>query len=407
MMLSTLTPTPLEDPSQFSALLYEKVCSLNRGTAELELYEFQYALHNMTPPGGWQSIQCLEMETLVQLIQQPVFYETIELRPQKDNRISLDAKITWLSQMLWVGLVTGKYPLDWVNRYFYFDLRGFFFLVRTSYFNPVILNHFGSRPFAALKPQQKELEVLQEIGFKEFNAANQAINHAFIAVMRSLITARGTPLLLTIVGPTAAGKTEIVEQLSQQLNLVGKSVTTIEMDNFYKDRTFRDGKPMDENVIHFDLFQRCIQLLLQGKAVDIPRYDFVAATSSHDLAGCIRAGQSMIKVIPADIILLEGNFPFHIPQIAPFIGIKVVYLTDDPIRLKRKWKRDVDFRKKYDPFYLCNRFFRTQMLRAREVYMPMMETCDVVVDTTHASLWLTPEAVTTVRAAQPSDLFNK
>jgi hypothetical protein len=32
-------------------------------------------------------------------------------------------------------------------------------------------------------------------------------------------------------------------------------------------------------------------------------------------------------------------------EIANLIGVKVVYLTDDPIRLKRKWKRDIDYRK--------------------------------------------------------------
>ena len=62
---------------------------------------------------------------------------------------------------------------------------------------------------------------------------------------------------------------------------------------------------------------------------------------------------------------MEGNFPFHIDEIARLIGIKIVYLTDDPIRLKRKWKRDIDYRKKYDPAYFRNRFFRTQFLQGR------------------------------------------
>ena len=73
------------------------------------------------------------------------------------------------------------------------------------------------------------------------------------------------------------------------------------------------------------------------------------------------------------------------------IGIKVVYLTDDPIRLKRKWKRDIDYRKKYDPTHFRNRFFKTQFLRAEDVYRPQIEKCDMVVDTTGAALWVTPE----------------
>jgi uridine kinase len=88
---------------------------------------------------------------------------------------------------------------------------------------------------------------------------------------------------------------------------------------------------------------------------------------------------------------MEGNFPFHIEEIARLIGIKVVYLTDDPIRLKRKWKRDIDYRKKYDPAYFRNRFFRTQFLRAEDIYRPLIQVCDIVVDTSGAALWVVPQ----------------
>jgi hypothetical protein len=80
-------------------------------------------------------------------------------------------------------------------------------------------------------------------------------------------------------------------------------------------------------------------------------------------------------------------------ELAGLISLKVVYLTDDPIRLKRKWKRDVDYRKSYDPAHFRNRFFKTQFQRAEDVYRPQIETCDIVVDTTGAAIWATPEMV--------------
>jgi uridine kinase len=94
-----------------------------------------------------------------------------------------------------------------------------------------------------------------------------------------------------------------------------------------------------------------------------------------------------LEIEPADILFMEGNFPFHMKEIARWIGIKVVYLTDDPVRLQRKWKRDIDYRKKYDPAYFRNRYFRTQFLRAEDIYRPLMQVCDLVVDTTGAALW--------------------
>jgi len=98
-----------------------------------------------------------------------------------------------------------------------------------------------------------------------------------------------------------------------------------------------------------------------------------------------------LEIEPADIILLEGNFPFQMDEISDLISLKIVYLTDDPIRLKRKWKRDIDYRKNYDPAHFRNRFFKTQFLRAEDCYKSQIEKCDIVVDTTAAALWVTPE----------------
>ena len=80
------------------------------------------------------------------------------------------------------------------------------------------------------------------------------------------------------------------------------------------------------------------------------------------------------------------------------MGIKVVYLTDDPVRLKRKWRRDIDYRKKYDPYYLRNRFFKEQPLMAVKNYQPQLKRCDIFVDTTGAKLWVTPQIRETLEA---------
>ena len=134
-----------------------------------------------------------------------------------------------------------------------------------------------------------------------------------------------------------------------------------------------------------------MEKILSGQPVSIPCYDFVDATSSHDIHGNLKPGRKPLEVIPADIIFLEGNFPFQLEEISHIIGTIVVYLTHDEIRLKRKWKRDIDYRKKYDPTYFRNRYFRTQFLRSRQVYQPLMAVCDIVVDTTNAEIWMTPE----------------
>jgi uridine kinase len=382
--------TPLSNSNSFVETLYRKMILLNRGIAELELYEFGYALDNLIPPEGWDKINPIDRPEIERLIRQKQFFTEIQLKPRKDGKVVLDEKILWLTRTLFKGLVSGAYPVDWVNRTFYFDIRGFIFFVRTNYFPQSVRDHFGGTPVYQFEPTQSCFDSIQEIGYKEFKAANRVIDQAFIDVTKKIVASKDVPLLLTIEGPSAAGKTEIADRLRRKLIEVGKSIATVEMDNFFKDREFRDGKPVDKEVIHFEIFKKSMCDLLEGRMATIPRYDFIKATSSHDLDGNLLPGQIPLTVEPADIILLEGNFPFHIPEIAGLIGVKIVYLTDDPIRLKRKWKRDIDFRKKYDPQYLCNRYFRIQLHRAEEIYIPMMEICDVVVDTTAAALWIEP-----------------
>ena len=48
----------LTSPDQFSAILYEKMKRINAGVEEMELYEFRYTLHNLTPEdGGWAAVE--------------------------------------------------------------------------------------------------------------------------------------------------------------------------------------------------------------------------------------------------------------------------------------------------------------------------------------------------------------
>jgi uridine kinase len=306
----------------------------------------------------------------------------------------LDEAITRLTQMLFVGLVTGAYPVEWVKKWFYFDPRGFNFLVRSVYLTNEVVTHLGGKPYLQFDPKQKAFELAHEVGYQEFMAANREVDQAFIDSVLKLVEARGTPILLGIAGPTAAGKTEIVERLRARFAEKQRSIAAIEMDNFLLDRDYREEHGIGsfgDRALHFDLLCSCIRDILAGKVIETPRYDFIEATSSHDLAGKLKRGGVPVTVAPADIIFIEGNSPFLLDGVAEHVGIKVVYLTDDPVRLKRKWRRDIDYRKKYDPYYLRNRYFKEQPPMAVKNYQPQLLRCDIFVDTTGAALWVTPQ----------------
>ena len=381
-------------PDKFSISLYEKMKLINPGITEMELYEFRYGLNNLEPEhGDWSSIQLDECQSIEQRVNDINFYRSIQLKPLVGNRIILDPAIVSLTNMLFTGLVSGLYPIEWVNQHFYFDIRGFYFLHRTRYFTDQVISHHGGQAYLKFEPEQKKFESVQDIGYKAFKEANAQVDQAFIRCAQTLIDSNSTPVVLAIAGQTAAGKTEIVERLHSAFRASGRATTSIELDNFLTDRDFREEKGIHtqgKEALHLRLLQNSLEQICQGQRTITPRYDFVYATSSHDLNGELKPDGVPVVVEPADIIFIEGNFPFLLEEVSHLIGIKVVYLTDDPIRMKRKWKRDIDYRKKYEPTYFRNRFFKDQFIMAQIAYIPQMAICDLIVDTTGAALWATP-----------------
>lgn len=388
--------TLLTDPLSFSAALYERMQTIHPDVAELELYEFRYCLETVTPPGGWEEVELEPAASIESRLCDQQFYHSIQIKPQQGGRTVLDREILKLERMLFVGLVSGAYPPEWIDRWFYFDVRAFLYFPRVRYYNPAILTHLGGRPYRQFEPKQRNFERVHSIGYRQFMQANEEVDACFIELVQSLVRRKGTPMLTAIAGATAAGKTEIVARLHQAFAREGRSITAVEVDNFFTDRDQREARGIGsfgKEALHYDLLIQCLSDLRAGRRVLTPRYNFIDGTSSHDQSGRLKPGRTPVEIESADIIFMEGNFPFLLPEIAPLVGIKVVYLTDDPIRLKRKWRRDMDFRRKYELYYFLNRYFREQFLMAVKAYIPQMEICDLLVDTTAGMVWATPEIV--------------
>lgn len=385
----------LANKDLFCAELHKKMKLVAPVCTRMEPYEFRYSLNNITPTeGDWSSIPPEPEKVIEDMITSIEFFDEIQIKPRVDGQIVLDETIRRLTQMLFTGLVTGDYTVEWVRKWFYFDPRGFNFFVRSIYLTDEIVAHLGGSPFRAFEAKQFAFELVHEVGYQEFSQANAEVDLAFIDAILSLVAQKGTPILLAIAGPTAAGKTEIVERLRGQFAARQQQIAAIELDNFLLDRDYREENNIGSfgaRALHFDLLKTCIRDILAGNTIYTPRYDFIVATSSHDLQGKVKPEGKPVRVDPADIIFIEGNSPFLLPGMSELVGIKVVYLTDDGVRLKRKWRRDIDYRKKYDPYYLRNRFFKEQPPMAVKNYQPQLAICDIFVDTTGAALWVTPE----------------
>jgi uridine kinase len=384
----------LSDKQLFSEALFEMMKLVSPGIKDLELYEFRYGLAELVPATGWGSVKLERQDEIETRINSRAYYEGIQIKPRVGERVVLDPEIVRLSQMLFVGLVTELYSPDWVYANFYFDIRSFIFMHRTTYFTDKVLKHLGGKPYRSFEQKQKQLEGCQQVGYKAFQEANTEVDQFFIKSVQKLIAVRGIPILLAIAGATAAGKTEIVERMGAAFKKAGQKTTSIELDNFFTDRDHREAMGFNsqgKEAFHFNLFLQALDDITHRKKISTPRYNFIDGSSSHDLNGNLKPDGVPVEVEPADIIFIEGNFPFLLEEVVHLIGIKVVYLTDDSIRLKRKWRRDMDFRKKYELNYFRNRYFKEQFIMAEVAYQPQMEVCDMTVDTTGAALWTTPE----------------
>lgn len=376
----------------YSNILYQRMQLINPGIAGMEPFEFAYALENLVPADGWETVVPMDQAAIERMINDINFYQGIQLRPKAGNKPVMDAHVLSLAQHLFAGLVHGVYEAEWIQRHFTFDIRGFYFQHKTQYYSDAIVQRMGGSPYRQFEPKQRQFATAQTIGYKDFMAANAEIDACFIDLVFALVQTLGEPIVVAIAGQTAAGKTEITERLCSRFVASGKKVTTIEIDNFFLDRDYREAMGIDSlgmEALHFKAFKTCLRDIRQGKKVTIPQYNFIDAISSHDLDGQLKTGRQPLVVEPADIIFMEGNFPFLYPDIADLIGIKVMYITDDDVRMKRKWKRDMDYRKKYELMYFLNRYFREQFIMAELVYRPQMALCDLIVDTSAAELWAT------------------
>ncbi len=377
----------------FSQNLYKKLQLINPGIANFEFFEFQYALENLIPEGGWDVINCEAIQDIENKIKTYDFYETIKLKPIKNGVPVIDSQVNLFTQMLLKGLVDGVYSTDWIKENFFFDLRSFYFFHRTNYHLEELQFFAKLECYKSFEKKQNFIKTFPDVGYKRFKEANREVDECFIDILKKLVLKNNKPFFIGIAGQTGAGKTEIVSLIQAEFQNHGLTIGYVEIDQFLTDREEREAKGIDslgKEALHFEFFIDALKFLREGKTAITPQYDFIGAVSSHTNSGQLKPGFECAEIKPADLIFIEGNFPFLYPEVAELIDLKIMYLTDDEIRLKRKWKRDIDYRRKYSFFYFVNRYFREQFLMAESVYIPQIKKCDILVDTTGASIWVCP-----------------
>lgn len=143
------------------------------------------------------------------------------------------------------------------------------------------------------------------------------------------------PKVVLIAGGSGSGKTYFVNKLMEKLS--GDQALLISQDNYYKDLShiiFAEREKLNfdhPDSFDFDLLAQHIQLLKQGKDVEIPVYDFTIHTRKSDT----------LHLSPKPVIILEGILVLSQQAFLDLAELKIFIDASDDIRIIRRLERDI------------------------------------------------------------------
>ena len=138
---------------------------------------------------------------------------------------------------------------------------------------------------------------------KELVLLSEALHEKKIAEIADKIT-KGRKRIVLIAGPSSSGKTTFARRLCIQLRVNGLKPLYMGTDDYFLERSKTplgdDGMPDYENLeaIDVELFNRNMNDLLAGNAVDLPEFDFVAGMKNF--------GHRITKIRANQPVVIEG-----------------------------------------------------------------------------------------------------
>jgi len=124
-------------------------------------------------------------------------------------------------------------------------------------------------------------ELIQQKNAGELIKISEALHEKKYGQIADMISSRnGDTKLVLIAGPSSSGKTTTSKRLAIQLKVAGFTPKVLEMDKYFVNR---EDTPLDENGEHdfesvnaldLDLFNTHLSELLQGKTINLPKFNF-------------------------------------------------------------------------------------------------------------------------------------
>ena len=184
------------------------------------------------------------------------------------------------------------------------------------------------------------------------------------------------PFIIGITGGSASGKTLFLTRLMEQFDT--DDICLLSQDNYYRPK---EHQTKDENGIeNFDLpgaiddvaFAADVEKLRSGELVTREEYTFNNSDKIPNL----------LHFYPKKILVVEGIFVFHFPEVAKLLDLKIFIDAQDKIKLKRRIKRDNEERG-YDLQDVMYRWKYHVKPTYEEFIRPHKRNCDIVIPNNH------------------------
>jgi uridine kinase len=143
------------------------------------------------------------------------------------------------------------------------------------------------------------------------------------------------PVVVGVAGGSGSGKTTVVRQILDGLR--PDRVGLIHHDAYYRDFAHL---PADARAaINFDhpesletdLLVEHLEALLDGRAIEVPVYDFTTHRRTADT----------LRVVPGDVIIVDGILVLAEPRLRALMDIRLFVDTDADLRFIRRLERDL------------------------------------------------------------------
>lgn len=183
---------------------------------------------------------------------------------------------------------------------------------------------------------------------------------------------RDTPILIGVAGGSGSGKTTVVRRIVDAIG--ADDVVVLHHDSYYRDA---GHLPMEErarinydhpDALETDLLIEHLEALLEGRAVEVPVYDFARHVRKPETE----------TAAPRPVMILDGILILWDARLRDLMDVKIFVDADSDVRLGRRLRRDMQERDR-SPESVLNQYMATVRPMHMEFVEPSKRYADVII----------------------------